>query len=138
LSNRTLRTISIGVDALLTKLDAPLLSQPAAHCTRQRRTSDMMKVRRSARLGKKPVIPAVERAQRNLCRKVGHSADELIPIEEVLCDFIAMFHGPLPIQIVDVMAVIFNLDDDDSDLLDEALLRHAGTAVADLDPPTSP
>jgi hypothetical protein len=32
------------------------------------------------------------------------------------------------------MSVIFNLDDENSDRLDEALLQHAGTTVADLDP----
>jgi hypothetical protein len=45
----------------------------------------MTKVRRSARLAKKPVIPAVECVQRNRYRKLGYSADELTPIEEVLC-----------------------------------------------------
>jgi hypothetical protein len=34
------------------------------------------------------------------------------------------------------MLVNFNLDDDDSDLLDEALLQHDGTTVVDLDPLT--
>jgi hypothetical protein len=42
------------------------------------------------------VIPAVERAQRNLCRKLGLPAVESEPIESVLQDFIAMFRGPLP------------------------------------------
>ena len=94
----------------------------------------MTKVRRSAGLGKKPAIPVVERAQRNLCRKLGYSADELTPIEEVLREFIATFLGPLPDYVTDVMSLIFNLDDDNFNLLDDALLQHAGTAVADLDP----
>lgn len=37
-------------------------------------------------------------------------------------------------QIIDAMLVNFNLEDDDSDLLDEALLQHDGTTVVDLDP----
>jgi hypothetical protein len=57
-----------GIDALFTKLDAPLLS---ARRTGQRRTFDMTKVCRSARLAKKPAIPAVERAQRNMCPQAG-------------------------------------------------------------------
>jgi hypothetical protein len=32
------------------------------------------------------------------------------------------------------MSVIFNQDDGNSELLNEALLHHAGTSVADLDP----
>jgi hypothetical protein len=31
----------------------------------------MAPVRRSARLAKRPVMPAMERAQRHLCRKLG-------------------------------------------------------------------
>jgi hypothetical protein len=37
-----------GIDALFTKLDAPLLPQSAAHRTHQRHTFDMTKVRQSA------------------------------------------------------------------------------------------
>jgi hypothetical protein len=43
---------------------------------------------------KKPAISAVEYAQMNLCRKLGLYADELTPIEEVMREFIAAFHGP--------------------------------------------
>jgi hypothetical protein len=94
----------------------------------------MSAVRRSARLAKKPAIPAVERAQRNLCRKLGLLADEMEPIETVLQDFIAMFRGPLLPHIVGALTAIFSLDDDDTDMLDDALLQHAGTAVTELSP----
>jgi len=47
---------------------------------RPRSTFDMTSVRRSARLAKKPALPAVQRAQRNLIRKLGLPADELRPI----------------------------------------------------------
>ena len=98
---------------------------------RQRRTFDMTKVRRSARLAKKPAMPAVERAQRNLWRKLGVSDDEFRPIEEILQEFIAMFSGPLPGNIVDAMTALFGLDDDD-DILSNALIEHAGEAADDL------
>jgi hypothetical protein len=49
----------------------------------------MTNVHRSACLAKRPAIPAVERAQRNLCRKLGIQAAEQDPI--VLRDFINMF-----------------------------------------------
>jgi hypothetical protein len=121
------------IDVLFTKPNVSLLPQPVTRRTRQRRTFDMTNVRQSAKLAKKPAIPMVEHAQRNLRRKLGHTVDEETPIEEVLLDT-ATFHGPLPAQVIDVMSVIFNLDDKNSDRLDEALLQHAGTTVADLDP----
>jgi hypothetical protein len=45
-----------------------------------------------------------------------------------------MFTGPLPPHIVEALTAIFNLDDDDTDVLDDALLQHAGTALAELSP----
>ncbi|KAG2629110.1 hypothetical protein PVAP13_3KG437701 [Panicum virgatum] len=99
---------------------------------RQRRTFDLTAVRRSARLAKKPVFTAEVRAQRNLLHKLGVPVEELAPIEEVLQEFIAMFRGPLPEHIMAAMTAIFNLDDDDADMLDDALIQHAGTAWADL------
>jgi len=105
---------------------------------RQRRTFDMTKVRRSARLAKKPAMPAVERAQRNLWRKLGVSDDEFRPIEEILQEFIAMFSGPLPGNIVDAMTALFGLDDDDDDILSNALIEHAGEAADDLQQDSGP
>jgi hypothetical protein len=73
--------------------------------------------------------------QRNLFCKLGLSADKLTPIEEVprIHHHVAWFDAA---QIIDAMLVNFNLDDDDSDLLDEVLLQHDGTTVVDLDPLT--
>jgi hypothetical protein len=60
-------------------------------------------------------------------RQAGYySADELAPIVEVLHDFIATFHGPLPAHVVDAMSVIFNLDDGNFYILDNIVLHHAG------------
>jgi hypothetical protein len=92
----------------------------------------MTKVRRSARLAAKPSIPAVQKAQRNLCRKLGIGNDELQSINEVLREFVAMFQGLLPEQVVAAMTAIFGLDDDGAELLDEALLHHAGQAFTEL------
>jgi hypothetical protein len=98
----------------------------------------MSKVRRSARLAKKPAMPAVERAQRNLWRKLGVPDDEFRPIEEILQEFIAMFSGPLPGNIVDAMTALFGLDDDDDDILTNALIEHAGEAADDLQQDSGP
>ncbi|KAG2548724.1 hypothetical protein PVAP13_9KG227100 [Panicum virgatum] len=105
-------------------------TEPRRPC--QRCTFDMLAVHRSARLAKKPSMPVTERAQHNLCRKLGLTDDDYTPIEEVLREFMAMFRGPLPDNIVAALTTIFCLDDDDTDLLDEALLQHTGTAVAEI------
>jgi hypothetical protein len=94
----------------------------------------MTNVRRSARLAKRPAIPVIERAQRNLCRKLGIPAEAEDPIENVLRDFVATFQGPLLDHIIALLAALFELDDDGADTLDNALLQHAGTVVADLAP----
>jgi hypothetical protein len=60
-----------GGDALFTTMEPTALLPPTTLRTRLPRTFDMSAVRRSARLAKKPAIPAAERAQRNLCRKLG-------------------------------------------------------------------
>jgi hypothetical protein len=126
---------SRGVDALFTAPTSVILQPPATRRLRQRRTFDMSAVRRSARLAKKPTVPAIERAQRNLCRKLGLPTTESEPIDSVLQDFIAMFRGPLPPHIVGALTAIFSLDDDDTGKLDDALLQHAGAAAVELSPP---
>lgn len=92
----------------------------------------MTAVRISARLAKKPAIPAVERTQRNLWRKLGVSDDEFKPIEKILQEFIAMFSCPLPGNIVDAMTALFRLDDDEEDDINDALIEHAGETSDDL------
>ncbi|CAO2037836.1 unnamed protein product [Urochloa humidicola] len=99
---------------------------------RKRRTFDMSVVRRSARLANKSVQPPVLRAQRTLCRKLGIPADELRSIDDVLQDFISMFTGPLPDSIMAAMTAVFDLDDEDAEDVNDALLRHADEAIDDL------
>jgi hypothetical protein len=60
------------------------------------RVFDMSTVRRSARLSNAPRIPAVQKAQHNLCRKLGLLNNDMPQIESTLQEYIAMFHGPLP------------------------------------------
>jgi hypothetical protein len=126
--------LSNVVDTLFSNLDTPLLQQPAPRRPRHRRVFDMANVCRSARLAKRPAIPTVERAQRNLCRKLGIPTEAQDPIDDVLRDFITTFQGPLPEQIIATLLALFELDDDGADILDNALLQHARAAVADLAP----
>ncbi|CAN6180490.1 unnamed protein product [Urochloa humidicola] len=121
-----------GIDALFRSPPPPLVAQMPARRPRQRRTFDMKAVRRSARLAKKPTLPAVEKAQRNLCRKLGLADDELQPLETALAEFIGMFTGPLPEHIIAALTAIFGLEDDGAEMLNEALLEHAGEGVEEL------
>jgi hypothetical protein len=126
--------LSSSVDALFSNIDMPLLQQPTPRHPRHRRVFDMTNVRRSARLTKRPAIPVIERAQRNLCHKLSILAEAEDPIKNVLRDFIATFQGPLLDHIITALSTLFELDDDGTDTLDNALLQHAGMAVADLAP----
>jgi hypothetical protein len=76
----------------------------------------------------------MERAQGNLCRKLGIPAEEQQPIDDALRDFISMFQGPLPDHIIAALSAMFDLDDDGSNLLHDALLQHVGEALGDLAP----
>ena len=54
------------------------------------------------------------------------------PIEELLQDFISMFSGSLPEQVVAGMTAIFDLDNDEVENVNDALLQHAGATIEDL------
>lgn len=62
-----------GLDVFFRTPPPPVMSagpdQPRQVQGRRRRVYDMSKVRRSARLAKKPALPAVKKAQINLCRR---------------------------------------------------------------------
>ncbi|CAO2040102.1 unnamed protein product [Urochloa humidicola] len=121
-----------GIDALFSSPPSPILSQAPARRPRQRRTFDMQAVRRSARLARKPAAPAVEKAQRNLCRKLGLAEEETAPLETVLAEFVGMFKGPLPERIIATLTTIFGLEDDGAEMLNDALLEYAGEGADDL------
>jgi hypothetical protein len=105
---------------------------------RQRRTFDMSSVRRSARLATKRPMPQMQRAQRNLCRKLRLLQDDLQPVEIALQEFVAMFNGPLPYQVIATLAEMFNLDDGLAMEINEALIDMAGDGVTDLQEATQP
>ncbi|CAN6353293.1 unnamed protein product [Urochloa humidicola] len=120
------------VDDLFSSPAPAALLQLPVRRPRQRRVFDMSAVRRSARLAKKPAMPAIERAQRNLWRKLGVGDDEFAPIEQVLQEFISMFQGALPAPIIAALTALFELEDDDAEHMNEALLQMVGEAVDDL------
>lgn len=77
-------------------------------------------------------MPAVQRAQHNLCRKLGLLTDEMQPIKAALQEFLAMFQGPLPQDVITALTVAFNLEDPVAEELDEAMAVVAGEAIADI------
>lgn len=54
----------------------------------------------------------MQRAQRNLCRKLGLLNDELEPIEIAFQEFVTMYNGPMPADVVAALTEMFNLNDD--------------------------
>ena len=74
----------------------------------------------------------MQRAQKNLCRKLGLLHDDLEPVENALQDYIAMFNGPLPMDTIAALTEIFNLDTEETNDADDALLRMVGEGVEEL------
>ena len=134
-----------GVATLFSKPMAPLLQQPqhaaattptpasgGARRRRRQRAFDMSAVRRSARLANARPMSQMQRAQRNLCRKLGLLHDDLEPVETALQDYIAMFNGPLPTDIIAALTEMFNLGTEEPNEVDDALLRMVGEGVEEL------
>lgn len=97
--------------------------------TRRRKTNDMSKVRRSARLAKKPALPAMKRVQINLCHHLGLIDDDRAPIKQVLIDYINMYSGALPQHIVAALSSFFGIHDEFVAQLDEAMMGLAGVRI---------
>jgi hypothetical protein len=123
-----------GARSFFTTPTAPALplATPAPKAPRQRRVYDMSNVRRSTRLAKKPAIPAEVKAQINLYRKLHLPGIDVDPIEKVIAEYIAMYNGPLPEQVVAALSTMFGLDDDYMDSIGDALLELVGQEVVDL------
>ena len=98
---------------------------------RNRRVFDMSSVRRSARLSSKRPLTQMQHAQRNMCRKLG-ILNELEPVEIALQEYVAMFSGPLPADIIAALTAIFNLEESVDTELDDALIGLAGEGVGDI------
>ena len=126
----------MGLEIFFSTPPAPVLPAgpdlPRQVQSRRRRVYDMSKVRRSARLAMKPVMPAEKKAQINLCRRLGLAEEEQATMEEVLRDYIAMFSGPVPEHIIAALSTFFDLHSELAAELDGALLELAGDGLDDL------
>jgi len=70
----------------------------------------------------------MQHAQRNLCGIL----NELEPVEIALQEYMAMFSGPLPADIIAALSAIFNLEESVDTELDDALIGLAGEGVGDI------
>nr|CAB3486185.1 unnamed protein product [Digitaria exilis] len=124
----------LGISSLFSTPPPPIISLPSQR--RQRRQRNLIPenfvARRSVRLSTKPSMPAEEKAQRNLCRKLGITSADSAPIEDVLRDFTNTFKGEMPQSIKAAMATIFDLENEATEAIDEALLAYAGQDFSEL------
>ena len=127
---------AMGLDVFFATPPPPAITlQPEVSLqpqTRRRRTYDMSKVRRSARLASKPAIPAMKKVQLNLCHQLGFLDNERVPIKQVLIDYINMYSGPLPQHIVAALSTFFGIHDEFTMQLDEAMMELAGVGIDDV------
>ncbi|KAG2556022.1 hypothetical protein PVAP13_8NG085801 [Panicum virgatum] len=121
----------VPISANSTAAASPSPTPAPAPRRRPRRGFDMSTERRSARLSNAPRIPAMQKAQQNLCRKLGILNNDMLPFEAALQEFIAMFNGPLPQDIIAALTAILHIEDGD-DTLDQALAGLVGEGVAEL------
>jgi hypothetical protein len=54
------------------------------------------------------------------------------PVEEILQDFIDSNQCLLPEHIIAAMTALFDLEDDDAELVNDALLQHVGPSIDDI------
>ncbi|CAN6343234.1 unnamed protein product [Urochloa humidicola] len=76
-------------------------------------------------------LPAEERANHVLCKRLGYIKDDLTPAEQAIQEFIATFKGPMPQHIVAGLTAMFRLDDEDVRNATMALVKLGGPSVAD-------
>ena len=74
----------------------------------------------------------MQRAQRNLCRKLGLLNDESNNFEAALQKFLSMFQGTLPQEILAALTSAFNLDGVAMENIEDALLAMLGDGITDL------
>ena len=115
----------------------PLLKEaPPLPQQRRRRTYDMTKVRRSARLANRPAMPALKRAQIILCQWLGLTAEETNhnSVEQALKKYVAMFNTALPEPVTAALTSLLGIDDEHTEQLDEALIGLVGQGIDGINP----
>ncbi|KAJ1257997.1 hypothetical protein BS78_10G039700 [Paspalum vaginatum] len=120
------------IDHFFTTPSMPLLHQaPPPHQQRRRKTYDLANVCRSACLANRPAMPAMRRAQINLCHRLGLPAveEDHCSMEQVLKDYIAMYDTSLPEYAIAALSNLLCVDDEYMEQLDETLVGLVGQGI---------
>ncbi|CAO1941888.1 unnamed protein product [Urochloa humidicola] len=127
-----------GVAELFTTPEQAIFCQPpVAPAKRGRRLKKQPVTVTSLRRSKRQAcsrlkhLPAEERANQVLCKRLGYIKDDLTPAEQAIQEFVASFKGPMPQHIVAGLTAVFRLDDDDINRATNALLKFGGPDVVD-------
>jgi hypothetical protein len=110
--------------------ETPVVATAAAKTTqniKHRRLFNLSAVRRSARLTNGPHMSIMQRAQHNLCRKLGLLANDGTPnFDNAFQDFQAWFQKPLSKEAGVALEALFNIHMPDTKHVDNALMGIAG------------
>ncbi|CAL5068239.1 unnamed protein product [Urochloa decumbens] len=127
-----------GVADLFVTLEQGILAQPPSAPGKKGRhlkkpTVIVPTLRRSKRQAANRLnsMPAEQRANYVLCRRLGYIKDELTPVEQAIREFVASFQGAMPQDIVAALTAVFRLDDNDLSSATNALIKLGGPEAAD-------
>uniref|UniRef100_J3L5D9 Uncharacterized protein n=1 Tax=Oryza brachyantha TaxID=4533 RepID=J3L5D9_ORYBR len=128
------------VNELFVSPPKPIISMPPATAgavvgrrAKPRLLPSSTNTRHSARLVRQPALTAMERCQRVLLRRMGlmQKEDDVTAIQEVLAQYIAMFDGPLPPDVIATLTTVFGIDNEDNNNPTNAIVRVMGEGIAD-------
>jgi hypothetical protein len=72
-----------------------------------------------------------KKAEALLCQSLGIISDGQVVTEQALAEFAIRFKGQVSQQVIDALRALFKLDDDRSNVVDEALIAQGGAAALD-------
>jgi hypothetical protein len=123
------------IEHLFDRPPTPLLPLPAPVTPRTRTVMapTVPDVRRSARLGAKPKMHAMDKAIQVLSAKMG-VATEGIPLIQARDEYIKRFKTQLPDKTIEALTVLFKLNVRSMMNADEALISLGGPSGAELEP----
>ncbi|CAL4971596.1 unnamed protein product [Urochloa decumbens] len=127
-----------GVADLFVTPEQGILAQPPSASGKKGRrlkkpTVTVPTLRRSKRQAANRLnsMPAEQRANYVLCRRLGYIKDELTPVEQAIREFVASFQGAMPQDIVAALTAVFRLDDNYLSSATDALIKLGGPEAAD-------
>ncbi|CAN6333936.1 unnamed protein product [Urochloa humidicola] len=107
---------------------------PRQRAPRKPKVIDYSDLRRSERQRNSRFrnLPMEQRAQRVLSKRLGYMQEGPDAVEHALQEYLGLYQGALPQEIVVALVVLFKLDDEITLQRDEALIRIAGEDAPDI------